>query len=107
MFEGLNPLSAAARGKRRRPGLESLEDRAVPAIIGGIVYNDLNANGLFDDGENGLAANLLQLRDSGSNVLATAVSGADGRYQFTERTGPIVPAEQAHDAVFASAPTDH
>jgi hypothetical protein len=106
MFEGLNPLTAGAR-RRRRPGLESLEERAVPAIIGGIIYHDFNSNGLFDEGERGLAASPLQLRDGAGNVLASTVSGPDGGYQFTERTGPIAPAELSHEAAFEAAPTDH
>ena len=46
-----------AAPKRRYPGprLEVLEDRSVPAVIGGIVYNDANTNGLYDAGETPLA----------------------------------------------------
>jgi len=73
---------------RRRPGsgitpeaartialqLESLEDRCVPAVIGGLVYSDANGSGLFDAGEAGIAGSTLQLKDASGQVIASAAT---------------------------------
>jgi len=77
---------ARARGEGR-PILERLEDRDVPAVIGGVVYHDANHNGLFDTGEAGIPNSTLLLYDSAGHVIATAVSNPAGRYQFTARNG--------------------
>jgi len=57
-----------------------------PVTIAGIVYKDLNGNGVLDSGEPGFANVTLTL--SGTNILGqsisvTAVSAADGTYSFT------------------------
>jgi hypothetical protein len=36
---------------RTRLNLEVIEDRAVPATVGGYAWYDANANGTFDEGE--------------------------------------------------------
>jgi hypothetical protein len=89
------------------PRLETLEERAVPAIIGGTVYADLNTNGLFDPGEPGLPGATLQLRDSAGNPVATTTSGPQGQYQFTQRDQTdITPGVQDFTAIFAPTPTN-
>src|SRR5262249_20375885 len=89
------------------PRLETLEDRCVPAVIGGIVYQDLNANGLYDGGEQGIRSTTVQIPDEAGGLVATATTGADGHYQFTHRDNiSNQPAVSSFDAVFASAPTD-
>jgi hypothetical protein len=89
------------------PRLESLEDRAVPAVISGTVYADLNNNGLLDPGEKGLQGSALKLVDSAGNTVATTTSDANGQYQFSQRDpSTLVPATQEVDAVFASSPTN-
>lgn len=106
MFEAFRHLPTTSR-RRPAPGLEALEDRAVPALIGGVVYHDANSNGLFEQGERGLAATPLQLRDAGGNILATATSDDAGRYQFDQRTTPPAPGVLTHEAAFSASPTDH
>jgi hypothetical protein len=74
--------------------LEVLEDRQVPAcgIISGAVYYDVNNNGLRDPGEVGLPASTLELVNAAGQVVATAVSGPDGSYQFAaDQTVPPGP----------------
>lgn len=89
------------------PRLEALEDRWVPAVIGGVVYNDLNANGLFDAGEQGIGGTTLQLRDEAGGLVATTTSASNGQYQFTQRDNVSnQPAVSSFDAVFTSNPTD-
>ena len=51
MFDALNPLDGAGGGLKRtanpfKPGVESLEDRAVPAMISGLFINDAIYSGL-------------------------------------------------------------
>src|SRR5689334_5247389 len=65
--------------------LEHLEDRWTPAVIGGTVYLDGNANGLLEPGETGLPGSTLQLKDGAGNVLATTTTSGTGQYQFTQR----------------------
>ena len=87
--------------------VETLEDRWMPAVIGGVVYLDANADGLFNTGETGLAGSTLQLHDSSGNVLATTTSDSMGRYQFTQRDpGSIQPATLTEVATFDPAKTD-
>ena len=52
------------------------------AFLEGIVWNDANGSTTINPGENGLAGVLITLRDSGGAVVATALTGPDGRYRF-------------------------
>jgi hypothetical protein len=76
-----------------RPRLEGLEARDVPsavtgvgASISGFVFHDMADNGLFQAGDSPIAGNTIQLF-RGTNVsgrpIATAVTDANGAYQFT------------------------
>jgi hypothetical protein len=69
---------------RVRPGVEVLEDRWLLAcnVIGGFVYVDANDNAQFDDGETSLAGSVMELRDAGGAVIATATTNAKGYYEF-------------------------
>ncbi|MFO0877550.1 MAG: SdrD B-like domain-containing protein [Gemmataceae bacterium] len=71
----------------QQPRLEKLEDRDVPAVISGCVYQDTNRNGIRDPGEMGIANNTVQLFDSNNRVVATAVTDSMGMYSFTRRSG--------------------
>ncbi|GEM_PF-2182310 len=52
--------------------------------IGDFVWNDLNGNGIQDAGEPGIAGVTVNLYDStGTNQLATTVTGPNGNYAFT------------------------
>jgi hypothetical protein len=80
----------APRLAPRRPGLEGLEARQVPATlntsISGFVFHDANNNGLYQTGDTPIAGNTIELF-RGTNVsgtpIATAVTDANGFYQFT------------------------
>jgi uncharacterized repeat protein (TIGR01451 family) len=53
------------------------------ASLGNRVWNDVNNNGIQDDGESGVAGVTVNLLDSGNNVLATTTTDASGLYTFT------------------------
>jgi hypothetical protein len=110
MFQAFRrtPAGRAAPGRPRPlPALEPLEDRRVPAVIGGTVFADLNNNGLLDPGEPGLASSLLELRTASGQAIARAVSDANGQYRFNvDQTVDTNPATKTVEAVFDPAPTD-
>ena len=51
--------------------------------IGDFVWNDLNANGIQNSGEPGLANVTVQLKNSAGIVIQTTTTDANGFYQFT------------------------
>ncbi|WP_305799134.1 SdrD B-like domain-containing protein [Roseococcus sp. SDR] len=53
------------------------------ATIGDRVWEDMNADGLQNDGATGIVGATVQLLDGSNNVIATTTTGADGFYQFT------------------------
>ncbi|HEX4962858.1 MAG TPA: SdrD B-like domain-containing protein, partial [Thermoanaerobaculia bacterium] len=57
-----------------------------PGSIGDRVWNDVNGNGVQDPGEPGINDVLVQLLDSGGNVVDEAVTAGDGIYNFTNVT---------------------
>jgi hypothetical protein len=104
-----------ARGPARpapsqaRLGLENLEDRRLlsTATISGYVYYDANNNGLFDPGELPLASSNLELHNAAGATVATAVSAADGSYQFTtDGTVNTAPQTRTVVATFDNAPSN-
>ncbi len=105
-----NPRSGgflSAGRARKLLQLEKLEDRAVPAVIGGFVYQDLNFNGLFESTEPGIGNTHVALTDASNNVIATTTSNSAGQYQFTERNvTSTTPATSSYSVDFALAPTD-
>ncbi|MEZ5536233.1 MAG: SdrD B-like domain-containing protein [Thiolinea sp.] len=56
----------------------------VRGSIGDKVWHDLNANGVQDAGEPGIAGVEVQLLDEAGNVLAGTETAADGSYQFSQ-----------------------
>jgi hypothetical protein len=82
---------ARARGTRagRRPTLEVLEDRAVPASLSGSVYHDANNDGQKSASEAGLGATVtLTGTDSlGHAVKLTQQADSSGAYQFNNLLG--------------------
>jgi hypothetical protein len=64
---------------------------STPATIGGIVWNDLNGNGIRDAGESGMAGVGVNLHSSTDGTIGnsddvscgTAVTDANGSYSFT------------------------
>src|SRR4051812_43266257 len=113
MFEAIRSRPAGAAALR----LEALEDRWAPAVIGGFVHEDCDANGLFDSSvvgtgggvtvnEAGIGGSTLQLLDGSGTVLATTTSDSTGRYQFTQRDNvSTTPQEVAYEVTFDNAKT--
>ena len=59
-------------------------DPPPPGVIGDFVWNDLNANGVQDPGEPGLAGVTVQLKTAdGSTVLATSTTDGLGTYSLS------------------------
>jgi SdrD B-like domain len=59
---------------------------AQPVVLGGTVYLDTNANGVKDTGETGIAGVTLTLSGTncfGQTVTSTAITVANGAYNFT------------------------
>jgi len=48
--------------------------------IGGVVWNDLNMNGIQDPGEPGLTGVTINLRDANGNLIVTCGTNLDGTY---------------------------
>jgi len=71
-----------AKARNRRPEVLTLEDRSVPASLGGTIYADVNGNSVRDAGEVGLSGVTVQFDYSADGkVDATVVSDANGKYQ--------------------------
>ncbi len=88
-------------------GLEPLEERAVPAVIGGTVYADINANGLFNPGEQPIVNNTIQLENSSGTVIATTTTDSNGQYRFTvDQTIDTSPHTKTVSATLGPMPTD-
>jgi len=69
---------------KHRLDAERLENRfALTASVGDLVWNDLNSNGLQDDGEPGVPGAVVELR-SGGSLSKTTVSDSAGRWQFDQ-----------------------
>jgi serine-aspartate repeat-containing protein C/D/E len=54
----------------------------LPVSLAGLVWNDPNANCVFETGEKGIAGVTIRLYDSSGNLVASTLTGSDGRYQF-------------------------
>jgi uncharacterized repeat protein (TIGR01451 family) len=86
-------LAAAGAAALLRVNLAKVSASAPPAallagptcnVISGFVYQDLNNNGLKGGGEAGISGSTLELRRLPANtVVATAVTDANGFYQFS------------------------
>ena len=55
-----------------------------PVTLGDRVWEDINANGIFDGADAGLSGVTVQLRDSGGTVIATDTTDGSGLYAFTD-----------------------
>ncbi len=56
------------------------------AKLGNFVFEDLNQNGIQDEGEPGIAGAKVNLYDSNGNFLGTAQANTDGFYEFSDLT---------------------
>ncbi len=54
-----------------------------PGSIGNLVFQDANANGIYDTGDDGLENVTVYLTDSNGDTTASETSGADGSYLFS------------------------
>ena len=59
-------------------------NRLIPNAIGGLKFEDLNANGQRDPGEPGMANVTIRLTPSGTTTARTAATDAAGNFLFTE-----------------------
>jgi hypothetical protein len=57
-----------------------------PAAIGDVVWDDLDADGIQDSGEPGMAGVTVNLLDIGGSTVATTTTAGDGSYSFTTVT---------------------
>ncbi|TAE54679.1 MAG: hypothetical protein EAZ87_21690, partial [Nostocales cyanobacterium] len=53
------------------------------AKIGDFVYEDKNANGIQNAGDNGISGVTVNLLDTNGNVIASTTTGSNGEYSFT------------------------
>jgi serine-aspartate repeat-containing protein C/D/E len=59
-------------------------NRLIPNAIGGVKFEDLNANGARDPGEPGLSGVTILLTPAGGGTARTAVTDASGNFLFTD-----------------------
>ena len=64
-------------------GLE-FGNKLIPNAIGGVKFEDLNANGARDPGEPGLSGVTILLTPAGGGTARTAVTDASGNFLFTD-----------------------
>jgi hypothetical protein len=106
---GISHGRALARRRKVKPAVESLEDRQLlsTATIAGFVFHDANNNGLFDPGETPLANSRIELHNAAGAVIATAISDANGHYEFTvNQSVNTAPATLTENLAFGPARTD-
>jgi len=63
---------------------ESESETEMTSSISGLVWDDANANGLIGVSETGIAGVVVQLRDPDSLIISQTISGADGKYAFSD-----------------------
>ncbi|WP_460958487.1 beta strand repeat-containing protein, partial [Spirosoma litoris] len=71
----------------RITGTDQVCDAVPPIEIGNRVWKDTNSNGIQDAGEPSLAGVTVELRDANGNLVATAVTDANGNYIFSNEPG--------------------
>jgi len=57
--------------------------RATPARIGDQAWSDRNANGLWDEGEQGLADVVVKLYNATGELIGVTVTNGNGNYAFS------------------------
>lgn len=82
-----NTTSGRAEGVTQPVGPASREVRIIESSIGDFVWEDLNANGIQDAGEPGVAGfpvSLVGVDLDGNPVSLSTTTDADGKYSFTD-----------------------
>ncbi|WP_167853560.1 SdrD B-like domain-containing protein [Roseovarius aestuariivivens] len=77
---GMTQIVTLAPGEENRTLDAGIVEKL--ASLGDRVFEDLNANGIQDPGESGIAGALVRLLDAAGTVLATDTTDADGLYDF-------------------------
>lgn len=80
-------------GKANALGDIELLTNPAPIEIGNRVWLDVDHNGIQDAGENGIEGVSVELR-SGTTVLASVTTAADGTYYFSSASGTSTPSKQ-------------
>lgn len=60
------------------------DDKPLPAALGDQVWFDENRDGIQDSTETGVEGVTVELKDASGNVIATAVTDANGNYLFSD-----------------------
>ncbi len=86
--DGVNNAHADTDGDPDEPGEQPVYTPVTggSAALGDTVWHDVNADGIQDAGETGMAGVLVRLEDGGGNLLAEQYTNADGNYLFENLT---------------------
>jgi LPXTG-site transpeptidase (sortase) family protein len=76
------------------------------AALGDYVWNDLDADGIQDAGEAGIAGVTVRLLDENGNELATTTTDANGFYSFTDLTPGTYRVDFVPPAGYAISPVN-
>jgi protocatechuate 3,4-dioxygenase beta subunit len=77
-----------------------------PAAIGDVVWDDLDADGIQDSGEPGMAGVTVNLLDIGGSTVATTTTAGDGSYSFTTVTPDTYRVEFVAPAGYTFSPAN-
>ncbi len=88
-YSALDDTTAGVGGFAKTGALGDMELLAdvAPIEIGNRIWNDADGDGVQDPGEAGIAGVTVHLYNAAGNVIATAVTDANGEYYFSSATG--------------------
>ncbi len=75
--------------------------------ISGIVFNDANSNGIFDNGEQILSGVTITLYDQNSHLISATTAGINGAYNFNNLPPGIYTVVETNPAGYISTTLDH
>ena len=78
---------------QRNDNLDYIRLKNLP--VEGYVWDDVNLNGLMDDGEQGIPGIKVTLFDNTNNKKLLVVTDSTGKYKFTETNGEAIPGKTA------------
>ena len=76
------PIISSRRPARTSLRVEALEGREVPSVATGIVFRDINGDGLRQASDSGIAGVTVQLYDGDDNLVNSVTTDAKGTYAF-------------------------